>query len=102
MGTDAIDFFVRTTRFLTPSIQVGTNFNIQERGRGQPVHERKEEIGVDLTWWLSARAQVRAGYTHQYLKNPGQITSLTPYRETFAAGVTAQNHFLWTSLTVEF
>ena len=102
IGTDAVDFFVRTTRFLTKEIQLGTNLNLQERAKGQPVHERKREFGPDLTWWLSARAQVQVGYTYQYLKNPGQITALTPYIETFASGVTAQNHFLWTSLMIEF
>ena len=36
------------------------------------------------------------------LKNPGQITSINPFVETFAQGVTANNNFLWTSLAVEF
>jgi len=102
MGTDGIDFFVRTTRYLTETLQLGTNFNIQERDRGQPVHERKREAAVDLTWWLSSRAQFTVGYTYQRLKNPGQITDINPFIETFAAGVTATNHLLWTSLAVEF
>ena len=66
------------------------------------VHERKWEYGIDMTWWLSTRAQLQAGYTYQYLRNPGQISSTVPFVETFAPGVTAQNNFLWTSLTVEF
>jgi hypothetical protein len=102
MGTDGIDFFVRSTRYVTPSIQVGSNFNIQQRGRGLPVHERKLEYGIDMIWWISARAQLQAGYTYQYLKNPGQISSLVPFVETFPTGVTAQNNFLWTRLTFEF
>lgn len=102
MGTDATDFFIRTTRYVGERWQVGTNFNIQERARGQPIHESKREWAIDLTWWASAKTQVQVGYTHQYLKNPGQITAINPYIETFAAGVTAQNHLLWTSLAIEF
>ena len=102
MGTDGIDFFVRTTRYLTETLQLGTNFNIQERDRGQPVHERKREAAVDLTWWLSSRAQFTVGYTYQRLKNPGQITDINPFIETFASGVVSNNHLLRTSLAVEF
>lgn len=102
MGTDGIDFFVRTTRYLTDALQIGVNLDLQERGRGFPVHERKRETAFDLTWWLSARTQWTVGYTYQRIKNPGQITGITPFVETFAAGVTATNHLLWTSLVLEF
>jgi len=102
MGTDGIDFFIRTTRYLTEKVQLGTNFNLQERDRGQPVHERKQEAAFDLTWWVSSKMQFTVGYTYQRLKNPGQITSINPFIETFAPGITANNNFLWTSLVVEF
>lgn len=102
MGTDGIDLFVRTTRYLTEDLQLGTNFNLQERDRGQPVHERKREAALDLTWWISSQAQFIVGYTYQRLKNPGQITNINPFVETFAPSVIANNHFLWTSLVVEF
>ena len=102
MGTDGIDFFIRTTRYLTEKVQLGTNFNLQERDRGQPVHERKQEAAFDLTWWVSSKVQFTVGYTYQRLKNPGQITSINPFIETFAPGITASNNFLWTSLVVEF
>ena len=102
MGTDGIDLFVRTTRYLTEDLQLGTNFNLQERDRGQPLHERKREAALDLTWWISSQAQFIVGYTYQRLKNPGQITNINPFVETFAPSVIANNHFLWTSLVVEF
>ena len=102
MGTDGIDFFVRTTRFLTDSIRLGANFNIQERDRGRPVHEKKREAAVDLTWWWSSRTQFTFGYTYQRIENPGQITMIAPFVETFAAGVVAKNHFLWASMAVQF
>lgn len=102
MGTDGIDFFVRTTRFLTDKVQLGTNFNLQERDRGQPVHEKKREAAIDLTWWYSKDIQVMGGYTYQRLTNPGQVAAITPFAETFAAGVTAKNHLLWTVVTVQF
>jgi hypothetical protein len=102
MGTDGIDFFVRTTRSLTETLRMGTNLNIQERDRGQPVHETKREAAVDLTWWLSSRTELTIGYAYQRLKSPGQITSITPYGESFASGVAVSNHLLWTSLAVEF
>jgi hypothetical protein len=102
MGTDGIDFFVRATRYLSDKVQLGTSFNVQERDRGQPVHETKGEAAVDLTWWLSAAAQFTVGYAYQRLKNPGQITDVDPFVETFAAGVRAENHLVWTRLAVEF
>ncbi len=102
MGTDGIDFFVRTTRYLTDTVQLGANFNIQERDRGQLIHERKRETALDLTWWWSNQTQFTVGYTFQRIKNPGQVSAITPFAETFAAGVEAQNHLFWTSLAVQF
>ncbi len=102
MGTDAIDLFVRTTRYLSEDLQLGSHFNWQERDRGQPAHETKREVGADLTWWPSNRMQLRFGYTHQRIKNPGQITSINPFEETFAVGVTSNNHLLWTNLSYQF
>lgn len=102
MGTDAIDVFVRSTRYLTDDVQLGTNLNFQERGRSQANFEQKREVAFDLSWWLSARTQFQVGYTFQRIKNPGQITNINPFVETFAAGVTATNHLLSTSLAVEF
>ena len=102
MGTDGIDFFVRSTRFLTDSIQLGANFNFQQRDRGQPVHETKREAEVDLTWWWSSRLHFTFGYTYQRIENPGQITNISPFVETFAAGVTAKNHLFWTSMALQF
>lgn len=102
MGTDGIDLFVRSTRYLTDALQLGANFELLERGRGQPVHEKKREAGMDLTWYLSSHMQFTFAYTFQRIQNPGQITSINPFVETFPAGVTSTNHFLWTNLAVEF
>ena len=102
MGTDAIDLFIRTSRYLTDTVQIGHNLNLQERARGLPVHERKQEASADLTWWVNPRTQVTLGYTYQYIKNPGQISSLTPFTETFASGVNASNHLVWMALAKEF
>jgi len=102
MGTDAIDLFVRTTRYLTENLQLGVHLDFSQRDRGKPVHETKRESSVDLTWWVSRKMQFTVGYTYQRLKNPGQITSIDPFTETFTPNVTANNNFLWTSLVVEF
>ena len=102
MGTDGIDVFVRSTRRLTDNIQIGSNINYQERSRGLPVHEEKREASVDLTWWISSKAQFSVGYVYQRIHSPGEITSLTPFVESFPANVTSTNHFLWTNLAVEF
>ena len=102
MGTDGIDFFVRTTRYLTDMIQLGANFNLQERDRGQPIHEKKREAAIDLTWWYSPFLQFTGGYTYQRLTNPGQVTNINPFTETFAGGVLAKNHLLWTAVIVQF
>ena len=102
MGTDAIDLFIRSTRYLTDDLQLGTNVNYQERERGLPDHERKHETAVDLTWWFSQQTQISVGYTYQHIKNPGQISAVTPFTETFASGVTANNHLVWTALAMTF
>lgn len=102
MGTDGIDWYVRSTRFIGDEVQLGLTFNVQERDRGQPVHERKQELGLDATWWISSRALLNVGYTYQKIRNPGQVTQINPFVETFAPNLTAKNHFLGTSLTVDF
>jgi hypothetical protein len=102
MGTDGIDFFVRSTRFLTEHVQLGSNLNYQERNRGLPVHERRYEAAADLTWWYSPTVQIGLNYVHQRIYSPGTITTLTPYGESFPANVVSTNHFVWTSLTMSF
>jgi len=102
MGTDAKDLFIRTTRYLSDNVQLGANFNLQRRGLLGPSPEKKTEKAVDLTWWLSSRSRFTIGYTYQRIENPGQITNINPFVETFAGGVSASNHFLWTNLAVEF
>lgn len=102
MGTDGIDVFVRSTRRLTDNVQIGSSLNYQERNRGLPVHERKREASVDLTWWISNKAQFSMGYVYQRIRSPGEITSITPFVESFPSNVTSTNHFLWTNLAVEF
>jgi len=106
MGTDAKDFFVRTTRYLTDDLKLGINFNLQRRNLlgffPQGESERKTEIAMELNWWLTSRTQLTIGHTYQRIKNPGNITSINPFVETFESGVTSTNHFLWTNLSVEF
>jgi Capsule assembly protein Wzi len=102
MGTDAIDVFIRGTRYLTDDLQLATHLNYQERGRGQPVHERKQETAVELTWWMTPKTQFTLGYVYQRIKNPGQISSMTPFVETFAPNVTATNHLVSVSVIKEF
>jgi len=102
MGTDGIDVFLRTTRYATEEWQIGANLNYQERGRGVPTHERKYEAGTDVTWWFSRRTQFSVGYTYQRIYNPGQISSMTPFVETFAPGVVANNNLFWTNMTMSF
>jgi Capsule assembly protein Wzi len=102
MGTDGLDFFVRSTRYVTESWQIGSNLNYQERARGVSTHERKYEFASDLTWWYSTYTRFSFGYTYQRIYNPGQITSVVPFNETFAPGVVANNNLFWTSMTMTF
>jgi Capsule assembly protein Wzi len=102
MGTDGIDFFVRSTRSLLEDLQLGSNFDYQERGRGQSVFERKQEMSADLTWWMTPTTQFTFAYVYQRIKNPGQISSMTPFVETFTPNVTATNHLFSVSLIKEF
>ena len=102
MGTDAIDVFVRATRFFTDRLQLGVNLIHQERDRGQPVFETRREAAIDLSWWITSQWHLQLGYTYQRIKSPGRVTSFTPYDATYASGVTSNNHLPWISITVEF
>lgn len=104
IGTDATDLFVRATRQMTQKLQLGLHLEVAERGRGNaPVHETKREAAVDLTWWFSYATQLSVGYTRQWLKNPGQLISVSPaFVETFPASATATNNLFWTRLVMEF
>ena len=102
MGADGMDFFIRTTERLTDKLSVGANLNYQERARGLPVHEKKREASVDMTLMINDRTQVGLSYVFQRIENPGQITSIDPFAETFASGVTAYNNFVWTTLAIQF
>lgn len=102
VGTDGTDYFLRTTRHMTDDLQLGVNLDLSERGRGLPQHEKKREVTADATWWLTKQAQLTVGYTYQHIKNPGQITDINPFEETFAAGVVSENSFFWTSLAWQF
>ena len=102
MGTDGVDLFMRMTRYMTDNLQLGMNLEVSERARGLPVHETKHEGTVDLKWWLSSKTHLTVTYTFQQIKNPGQITAINPFQETFAAGVVSNNHLLWTNLAIEF
>ncbi|WP_455377944.1 capsule assembly Wzi family protein, partial [Petrachloros mirabilis] len=102
MGTDGIDLYIRTTRYMTEDVQIATSLNYQERERGQPDHERKYEVGSDVTWWFSTKTQFGIGYAYQRIYNPGQVSALTPFTVTFAPGVVAVNHLLWTNITMSF
>lgn len=102
MGQDAVDYFLRTTRYLWEDMQLGLNMEYSERGMSVPVHEKKKEIALDLTWWFDPRKNITLTYTYQRLDNPGQISTINPYTQTFASGVVANNNFIWTMLTMEF
>ncbi len=102
MGPDATDYFLRSTRYMTDQLQLGLNVEYSERGKGEPVHEKKREAGLDLTWWLTPKFHFTVSYTYQHIENPGQITRINPFQETFQAGLVSDNHFAWTNLVFEF
>jgi hypothetical protein len=102
MGTDATDYFLRATRHMTDDLVVGVNLDYSQRGMSLPQHEKKREAAVDVTWWLTGKMQLTVGYTYQHIQNPGQITSINPFQETFASGVLSENSFFWTNLAWEF
>ena len=102
MGTNASDFYVRSTRYLWDDLKLGSHFNYQERDRNVPNPEKRYEVGTDVIWWVTNKFQLGFNYTYQRIKNPGQITSIDPFELTFAPGVTSNNHLFWTTLTYEF
>jgi hypothetical protein len=102
MGTDATDYFLRATRHMTDDLVVGVNLDYSQRGMSLPQHEKKREAAVDATWWVTGKMQLTMGYTYQHIQNPGQITSINPFQETFASGVLSENSFFWTNLAWEF
>lgn len=102
MGTDATDYFLRTTRHMSDNVIVGLNFDYSQRGMSLPQHEKKREVAADVNWWVTSQVQLTVGYTYQHIQNPGQITDLNPFVETFAAGVLSENSFFWTNLAWQF
>lgn len=102
IGSNGIDYFLRATRQMTDQLQLGVNLDYSERGKANPVYEKKREAAVDLTWWLSRQLSLTLAYTYQRIENPGQITSINPFQETFQAGLVSNNNFLWTNLVFEF
>ena len=102
VGTDGIVFTGRTTRKFGEQFIVGLHSEYSDRQRTLPVHEKKREAGIDLTYLFSDKIQFTVNYTYQNIKNPGQITAITPFTETFAPNTTANNNFVWTTLAIEF
>ena len=104
IGTDAAALFARVTRQMGAQLLLGLNLEIAQRGRGSgPVHEEKREAAFDLTWWFSHATQLGVGYARQWVRNPGQVTSVSPaYAEAFAASGTGANDLLWTRLVTQF
>lgn len=102
VGTDGVDYFVRSSRYLTEALQLGVNLDLWQRGMGQPVHEHGKSIGTDVTWWVTPFIQGTLTYTYQRIENPGQITNLNPFVENFANEVTSINHFLWMNVAISF
>ena len=102
IGTDGVDYCLRTTRQVRPNLQVGSYLEFEERRRGVPVHERKYESGIDLTWWMSSRVQLTGGFTYQRIDNPVITAAIKPFTESFAQGVRSNNRYLWAMLTSQF
>lgn len=102
MGTDATDYFMRVTRHMTDDVVLGVNLDYSQRGMSLPQHEKKREVTADVNWWLTSQVQLTVGYTYQHIQNPGQITDINPFVETFAAGVLSENSFFWTNLAWQF
>ncbi len=102
VGTDGIDYFLRATRHMAEEWQLGVNLDYSERGKSNPVYEKKREAAVDLTWKWSQHYSITFAYTYQRIQNPGQITDLNPFVETFANGVVSNNNFFWTNFVFEF
>lgn len=102
IGSNGIDYFLRATRHMTDQLQLGVNLDYSERGKANPVYEKKKEAAVDLTWWFSRQFSLTLAYTYQRIENPGQITNLNPFQETFQPGLVSNNNFVWTNLVFEF
>jgi len=102
IGTDGLDYFLRATRHLHDDVQLGINWDHSLRGRNNPVSEKKQEAGVDVTWWLTRQFQLTVAYTYQHIENPGQITSINPYQQTFQPGLVSNNNYFWTNFAFEF
>lgn len=102
IGSNGIDYFLRTTRHMKDDLQLGLNLDYSERGKGNPAYEKKREAAVDLTWWISKQFQLTMAYTYQHIENPGQITRINPFQETFQSGLVSNNNFIWTNFAFEF
>ncbi len=65
MGGDAMDFYVRATRYLLDNLVLGVDYEYMERGKTlSPVEETSNELGLDLTidLWESLCIMARYGF----------------------------------------
>ncbi|MEK6576006.1 MAG: capsule assembly Wzi family protein [Nitrospirota bacterium] len=100
MGSDADDLFIRVTRYLADWLQVGIQCDIERHGLSNPVIEKKKEVALDSSIYISRRIRYMIGYEYERIENldrDGDALTHNPI-----PGEDATNHYVWTSISLIF
>lgn len=91
MGGDARDYFLRLEHGLSADLNLGLDYNSQERGVEAETQEERDRIDLDLTYHGLEGLVVKAGYRYEAIDNLGQVE-----------GDDETNNILWLSLDYSF
>jgi len=69
MGTDARDFLVRVTHYLTEDMILGVEFDREVRTPWSRPRQTTDRLGLDLTLFTQNSWQLRTGYRYEDSKN---------------------------------
>lgn len=69
MGTDARDFFIRLTHYLSEDLILGLEFDRQQKDLSSSQRQTTNQFGIDLALFTKDSWQLRTGYRYEDAKN---------------------------------
>ncbi len=100
MGSDADDLFIRVTRYLADWLQVGIQCDIERHGLSNPVIEKKKEVALDSSIYISKRIKYMIGYEYERIENLDRDGDALTHNAI--PGEDTTNHYVWTSISLIF
>jgi len=91
MGTNARDLFVRLTHYVTEDLILGLDYDREKRGISSQSRQRRDILGLDLTYFHSDEWRVKTGLRYENLES-GNL---------FSPGL-GDNKIFYLELTYEF